>query len=61
MSILVDYLTRASGTLNEAKTREFYPSELKAIIWQITRLMLECEQHRINHLRLCPKAIVLEN
>jgi hypothetical protein len=39
---------------------ELLPSELKSIIWQVTKLMISCETEKINHLRLCPKAIVFK-
>ena len=39
---------------------ELLPSEIKCIIWQITKLMLCCEGLGINHLRMYPKSIVLK-
>ena len=39
---------------------ELLPSEIKCIIWQITKFMLCCEDLRINHLRLYPKSIILK-
>lgn len=54
------YKTHEFVTLADyAHNRELLPSQIKSIIWQITKLMVECEQLKINHLRLSTKTIVV--
>jgi serine/threonine protein kinase len=38
---------------------ELLPTEVKSIAWQLTKLMLHCQELAISHLRLCPEAVVL--
>jgi serine/threonine protein kinase len=39
---------------------ELLATELKNITWQIAKLMLSCEEFKVNHLRLHPKSIGLQ-
>jgi hypothetical protein len=39
---------------------ELLPTEIKSIVWQLTKFMLHCQELGISHLRLCPEAIVLK-
>jgi hypothetical protein len=42
------------------ETVELLPTEIKSIVWQMTKFMLHCERLGVSHLRLSPDAIVLK-